>query len=261
MTTARRRRPRSPHKMPELTLATALLAGLLGSAHCAAMCGGIAMALGAVPAGRERNGRLLLYHAGRLASYGAAGAIAGAAGAAVGFAFAISRWSEILRLSTATVVVVIGLDIALSGSGRARWLSLPERAGARLWGRIVPLARAPLSVAGQGTRALMLGLLWGWLPCGLVYSVLLAAAVTGGAAGGAMTMIAFGVGTVPAMAGISFLGSRLPAPHGSLSRLLGAGLVACGLWTAIVPIAVLSGSHLHPHHEAAAPVRNPSPNS
>ncbi|HYM41158.1 MAG TPA: sulfite exporter TauE/SafE family protein [Steroidobacteraceae bacterium] len=246
--------------MPEVALAAALLAGLLGSAHCAVMCGGIATALGAVPAGRARSGRLALYHAGRIGSYAAAGALAGAAGAAVGLAFAFSRWGEILRLATATIVVLIGLDIALGGGRRARWLRLPERAGARLWRLIAPLAHTPLFQAGGATRALMLGLLWGWLPCGLVYSVLLAASVTGGAAGGALTMAAFGLGTLPAMAGLSFLGSRLPGPHSSLARLLGAVLVACGLWTAIVPIAVLSGSQLHQHHQTSAPVRNPSPN-
>jgi uncharacterized protein len=238
--------------MHELTWVTALLAGLLGSTHCAAMCGGIATALGSVPAGRARSGQLLIYHAGRIASYGVAGAIAGAAGAAAGFAFAISRWSEILRLATAAMIVVIGLDIALSGGGRARWLRLPERWGAQLWRRIAPLAHAGLPPAGRGTRALVLGLLWGWLPCGLVYSVLLAAAVAGGALSGSLTMMVFGLGTVPAMAGLSYLGSRLPSPQGAVARVLGAVLVACGLWTAIVPIAALSGSHVH-HHEAMLP--------
>jgi uncharacterized protein len=237
--------------MHELTWVTALLAGLVGSSHCAAMCGGIATALGSVPAGRTRRWPLLIYHAGRLTSYGIAGAIAGAVGAAAGFAFATSRWSEILRLATAAMVVVIGLDIAMSGGGRARWLRLPERLGARLWRHIAPLAHEPRPrVRGYAARALVLGLLWGWLPCGLVYSVLLVAAVAGGALSGAVTMAAFGLGTVPAMAGLSYLGSRLPSPHGAVARVLGAVLVACGLWTAIVPIAALSGSHVH-HHEAA----------
>jgi len=61
-------------------------------------------------------------------------------------------------------------------------------------------------------------------------------------------MILFGLGTVPAMAGLSYLGTRLPRPNGALARLLGAALVACGLWTAILPIAVLSGSLEH-HHQ------------
>lgn len=230
--------------MHELTWATAFLAGLLGSSHCALMCGGIATALGTAPGGR---GRIILYQFGRIASYSIAGACAGALGAAAGFAFAISGWSEVLRLATAVMVMVIGLDIALSGSGRARWLRAPERWGAQLWRRLAPLARGRPQ-APPALRALGVGFLWGWLPCGLVYSVLLAAAVSGGALSGAATMVAFGLGTVPAMAGFGFLGARLPRPEGALARVLGAVLVACGLWTAAVPIAALSGSAPHHHH-------------
>lgn len=244
--------------MPELTLLTALLAGLLGSTHCALMCGGIATALGSVPGGARRSRRLLLYHLGRIASYATAGTLAGALGAAAGFAFATSRWSAILRLATAAVVVVIGLDIAFSGSSRARWLRLPERWGAHLWRRVAPLARGSLP-ASPPVRALVLGLLWGWLPCGLVYSVLLAAAVAGGAASGAAIMIAFGLGTVPAMAGLSWAGARLPGPGGSLARLAGAALVACGLWTAVLPIAALTGAHEHPHAVALSHVEGAGP--
>ncbi|HUO19866.1 MAG TPA: sulfite exporter TauE/SafE family protein [Steroidobacteraceae bacterium] len=230
--------------MHELTWATAFLAGLLGSSHCALMCGGIATALGTAPGGR---GRIFLYQIGRIASYGIAGACVGALGAAAGFAFSVSRWSEVLRLATAVMVMVIGLDIALSGSGRARWLRAPERWGAQLWRHIAPLARGTRH-APPALRAFGVGFLWGWLPCGLVYSVLLAAAVSGGAVSGILTMAAFGLGTVPAMAGLGLLGARLPRPEGALARVLGAVLVACGLWTAAVPIAALSGSAPHHHH-------------
>ncbi len=234
--------------MPELTLATALLAGFLGSTHCLGMCGGIATALGASPAGR--SWRLLLHHMGRIASYAAAGGCAGAAGAAAGFAFTAARWSAVLRLATALAVIVIGLDIALSGNGRVRWLRAPERWGAALWRHLAPLA-ARVGPAPPALRALALGLLWGWLPCGLVYSVLLAAAVSGSALGGAATMIVFGLGTLPAMAGLSLVGTRLPRPGGTLARLLGAALVACGLWTASMPLGILTGTHTH-HHDMSA---------
>jgi len=233
--------------MPELSCLTAFVAGLLGSTHCVAMCGGIAAALGTVGRGPLRTAQLLLYHSGRLAGYGIAGAIAGAAGAATGFVFEISRWNEILRLTTALVVIVIGLDIAFGASARIRWLRAPERWGAWLWRRVAPIANRRLP-ASAAARALALGLLWGWLPCGLVYSVLLAAAVAGSAASGGAIMIAFGVGTVPAVAAFSYFGSHLPKRDGTLARLLGAALVACGLWTAIVPIATLSGASAHDHH-------------
>jgi uncharacterized protein len=230
--------------MHELTWVTAFLAGLLGSSHCVAMCGGIATALGTAPGGR---GRVLLYQLGRIGSYGIAGAGAGALAVAAGFAFTISRWSEVLRLATAFMVVLIGLDIALSSGGRARWLRAPERWGALLWRRLAPLARGARR-SPPALRALGVGLIWGWLPCGLVYSVLLAAAVSGGALSGAATMVAFGLGTVPAMAGFGWLGTRLPRPEGALARTLGAVLVACGLWTAAVPLASLSGLAPHHHH-------------
>jgi len=232
--------------MPGLTWMTAFLAGLLGSGHCLTMCGGIAAALGA--GGVRRPWQPLLYQLGRLSGYAIAGGIAGALGAAAGFAFALSRWSELLRLATALVVVLIGLDIALGSGSLTRVLRAPERWGALLWRRIAPAARGRLP-ASPALRALALGLLWGWLPCGLVYSVLLAAAVAGSAGRGSATMVAFGLGTLPAMSGLSYLGRRLPRRDGTLARLLGATLVACGLWTAALPLAVLTGAQPPHHHD------------
>ncbi len=234
--------------MHELTFLTALLAGVFGSTHCLSMCGGIATALGSASS-RRPAWQALLYHAGRILSYSTAGAIAGALGTGAGFAFAISSWSAILRLGTAIIVIVIGLDISFGTSARTRWLRAPERWGARLWQRLAPARRLPLPSA-PAARALVLGLMWGWLPCGLVYSVLLAAALAGGAAAGALTMLAFGLGTLPAMATLSYAGSWLPRRDGLTARLLGALLVACGLWTAIVPVAILSGSREHRHQSS-----------
>jgi uncharacterized protein len=234
--------------VPELSPLAAFLAGLLGSSHCLAMCGGIATAAGSNAGGPRSNTALLLYQLGRLGSYTLGGAIVGGMGAAVGFAFAVSRWSEWLRLLTALVVIVIGLDISFGASGRIAWLRAPERWGGRLWRRVAPAARGLVPASPLG-RALALGLLWGWLPCGLVYSVLVAAAVAGSAARGALVMVAFGLGTLPTMAGLGYLGGRL-LPHraGTLARLLGAALVACGLWTAAMPLAMLTGSAEHGHH-------------
>jgi uncharacterized protein len=232
--------------MHELTFLTALLAGFFGSAHCLGMCGGIATALGTASQGRPAW-QLLLYHGGRILSYSTAGAIAGALGAALGFAFAVAQWSAMLRLGTALIIILIGLDISLGASARTRWLRAPERWGAWLWRRLAPARRLPMPSAPRA-RALLLGLLWGWLPCGLVYSVLLAAALAGGARGGALTMLGFGLGTLPAMSSLSYAGSWLPHRDGLVARMLGALLVACGLWTAIVPVAMLRGSPQHQHH-------------
>jgi sulfite exporter TauE/SafE len=229
--------------MHELALGSAFVAGALGSTHCVAMCGGLATALGAQQQGKVRA-RSLLYQIGRVTSYGTAGAIVGSFGAAAGFAFEASLWSEILRLGTALIVVLIGLNLALGSRLRGPWLRVPERWGARLWRRIAPLA------AGLPTqpalRALTLGMLWGWLPCGLVYSVLLVAAFAGSAWAGLVTMIAFGLGTLPAMLGLSYAGGRFAPPRGALVHVLGSVIVACGLWTASMPIAALLGAHHHP---------------
>jgi len=239
--------------MHELTFLTALLAGLFGSTHCLAMCGGIATALGGAP-GRHSPWQAFLYSGGRVASYTLAGAVAGALGAAAGFAFAASSASAWLRLGTAIMVIIIGLDISLGTGSAAYWLRAPERWGGRLWRRLMPARRFALPSAPK-TRALLLGLLWGWLPCGLVYSVLLAAALAGGAVGGSLTMLGFGLGTLPAMSALSYAGAWLPRRDGLTARLLGALLVACGIWTAILPVAMLSGTQIHHHPGDRTPDR------
>lgn len=224
--------------MHELALVTAFMAGMLGSTHCLTMCGGIASALGATRAPGAHRGYPLLYQCGRLTSYAAAGGLAGALGLAAGSGFALARWGQVLRLATAAVVVLIGLDLALGSSIRLRLLRLPERVGARLWRRTLPMVTRTLP-AGGSARAYTLGMLWGWLPCGLVYSVLVAAAVAGSAARGSAVMLSFGLGTLPAMLGVNYAGAHLGLRDGTVARLFGAVIVACGLWSASMPLAML----------------------
>ena len=231
--------------MNDIALVTLFLAGLIGSGHCVVMCGGIAMALGAAPGG-SRLLRSILYQLGRLTSYGLAGGLVGAIGSA-SLSLATTRWYEILRLATALVVVLIGLRLAFGSGSQMQWLKGPERIGARIWRSVFPIAqkclpRAPL------LRSFVVGLFWGWLPCGLVYSALLAAAVAGSGTQGAAVLLAFGAGTVPAMLGIGLVGSRLPKPTGAFARLVGAVIVACGLWIAAMPLAALRNPHAHLHH-------------
>jgi uncharacterized protein len=230
--------------MHDLALGTAFIAGLLGSTHCVAMCGGLATVFGSLRAGPAPAWQALVYQLGRVLTYGIGGSIVGGIGAVAGMAFEVSQWGAVLRLGTALVVVFIGLNIALGVSSRNRWLGAPERWGAFVWRRLAPAARSRLP-SRPAVRALALGLLWGWLPCGLVYSVLLAAVFAGSAAGGGATMIAFGLGTLPAMLGMTYAGVRFAPRQGTFARLLGAVIVACGLWTASMPIAVLTGSHHH----------------
>jgi hypothetical protein len=233
---------------------SAFLAGLMGSGHCLGMCGGIATALGSVaPATLPRPWWHVLYHVGRLLSYSTFGAVAGALGSA---GLAYSGSSAYARLALAAVIAWLGLKLMVAGVAGSRWLRAPERLGAMLWRQLQPrvarrLPRSPVP------RALLAGALWGWLPCGLVYSALLAASAGGSAAGGSATMLAFGLGTVPVMAGLGSLAGRLPHLAAPGARLLGLTLVACGAWTAVIPARALSAAPSHCEHGAPAPGATP----
>ncbi|GAB6042028.1 sulfite exporter TauE/SafE family protein [Endothiovibrio diazotrophicus] len=178
----------------------AFLVGLSSTPHCFGMCGGITGALTVcLPAeARERKHRLLpflaAYNSGRIASYIAAGAIAGSLGGASSVALGDATAHLLLRAFAAAVLISVGLHLA----GWLPGLSALERLGAPLWRRLSPLGRKLLPVT-TSLRALAYGVVWGWLPCGVVYSGLLAAAGTGSAASGALFMLAFGLGTLPGL--------------------------------------------------------------
>jgi len=196
------------------------------------MCGGIAGALAMSAAPQQRGTatelvRHLLYGLGRVASYTAAGAVAGAFGSAAAAA-AGPVGTSLLRAVAAALIVALGLYLGGWWSG----LAAIERAGAWLWRRIAPAARALRPVSSM-PGAFVLGMLWGWLPCGLVYSALALAATTGDAAGGAALMIGFGAGTVPAVLGTGLAAVRLGVLlRASASRqVAGAMVVVLGVWT------------------------------
>lgn len=178
--------------MGSVDLLSAFMVGLLGGVHCAGMCGGIVGALSfGLPAGRNLP-ILLAYNAGRISSYTAAGALMGA----LGFYF-----SGLLPVQTAqrVLLTLAGLFLVLMGLYLAGWwnaLARIERAGGVLWRRIEPLGRGLLPVRSV-RHGFVLGLLWGWLPCGLVYSALVWTVASGGPVQGALLMLAFGLGTLP----------------------------------------------------------------
>jgi sulfite exporter TauE/SafE len=179
--------------MSDVDLISAFIVGLLGGVHCAGMCGGI---VGALSFGLPDSGRrwsiLIAYNAGRISSYTVAGALMGA----LGFYF-----SGLLPVQTAQrlLLTLAGLFLVLMGLYLAGWwnaLSRVERFGGLLWRRIEPLGRGLLPVRSVH-QGFALGLLWGWLPCGLVYSALVWTVAAGGALQGASLMFAFGLGTLP----------------------------------------------------------------
>lgn len=224
--------------MGDITLLGALLAGLVGSTHCLGMCGGIASALGMGVAPERRTpwrlfGYALAYNVGRVASYAVAGGIAGGIGLWLASLVSLGSWTSGLRVAMGLVMAAIGVQVAFNW----RLLAPLERSGMRVWARIAPLARGLMPVRSPG-RALLLGSLWGWLPCGLVYGMLVAAALAGGAMDGAGVMVAFGIGTMPAMVltgTAAAVTGRLLA-RGRVRLALGVTILGMGVWTASVPI-------------------------
>lgn len=204
-----------------LDLSVVFLAGLLGSAHCAGMCGGFALALGALPGTRSYAVRLGTYLVGKALTYTLLGALAGAFGYSL---FLMAGVQKTLTLAAGVALVALGIVLLRGGRGLS---GVGGGVAARL---TRPLAR----LAGRGTlgSAFGLGMLNGLLPCGLVLALLVQAAFAGDAQAGALTMAVFGASTVPALALTGLLG-RLAAPRlrHRLQRWGGAFVVALGLLT------------------------------
>ncbi|MCX7945439.1 MAG: sulfite exporter TauE/SafE family protein [Hydrogenophilus sp.] len=172
------------------------LMGLLGGAHCFGMCGGIVGAL-VWPMGRSRGGweqiRLVVaYNGGRVATYGALGGVAGGIGEVATVLEGVLPVQLGLYVAAQVMLVLMGLYLL----GETRWLAPLERLGQRVWQIVQPVTRRFLPVEGV-REAVALGMVWGLLPCGLVYGVLATALMSGSAERGALTMVAFGAGTVP----------------------------------------------------------------
>jgi uncharacterized protein len=188
--------------MPDSGYLALFLVGLLGGTHCVGMCGGIVGALSmGVPA---RWSMHLAYNAGRILSYAIAGALAGALGAA---SLTLDGQAPVrLALYLLANLMLVALGLYLLGVTRA--LAFTERAGQHLWRHIQPLTRRFLP-ATTVLQAFPLGILWGWLPCGLVYSALATALSAGSPGQGALLMLAFGLGTLPNLLLAGILLARL----------------------------------------------------
>lgn len=217
------------------SLVAGLLAGLAGSGHCLGMCGGISAALGgaAAPGGRGLA-CVLGYNLGRVGSYTLIGAIAGLAGAGLGTGLGAA--APALRLLAAALMVLVGIQIVTGW----RLLAPLENAGLRLWQHIAPLARRCMPVRHPG-MAVMLGALWGWLPCGLVYSTLGWAALQPTVGSAALTMLFFGLGTLPSMLATGFAANWIRGlqSHQLFRKVTGGLLILFGLWT--LPFLHLAG--------------------
>jgi len=219
----------------ETLVLAAFMAGLLGGMHCAAMCGGIACFLN----GNQRGAAprwiyALSYNAGRILSYALAGALAGAAGQA-GLLF--RGWLPLQQVfMTAAGLMLVLMALYLAGvSPLIRGL---EAAGSVVWRYVQPLAQRVLPV-DSAAKALGLGVVWGWLPCGMVYALLLLALSTGSAAQGALVMLAFGLGTLPNMLLLSGVARRVR----QALMIRGARLIVAGVLAVAGVYGMVNATH------------------
>jgi hypothetical protein len=227
--------------LPAFTLAAAFLAGLAGGAHCAAMCGplvGIACRARDGVSGGEWLRHALAYNAGRIASYAMAGAITGAVGAG-GLALRGEPLTQQVMLAAMGVSLIV---MAAYVAGVAPLVRGIEAAGAVAWRRIGPVSRRFLP-ASTPARAFGLGLVFGWLPCGMVYVALIAALATAHPLHGALVMAAFGLGTLPNLLAISaWFRYATTWTRGRAARVLAAAVIAAvgifGLAKAVEPVTV-----------------------
>jgi sulfite exporter TauE/SafE len=215
-------------------LVSALILGLLGGGHCLGMCGGLmgALTLAIPPEQRGKRLRLLLaYNFGRILSYTLAGLLLGLAG----WALAGSPLVTGLRVVAGLLLITMGLYLAGWWSGLTRIESL----GRGLWRYVQPLTRRFMPVKSL-PHALILGGLWGWLPCGLVYSTLLWSASQGNAFNSALLMLFFGLGTLPVLIATGLAAERLSHIMRNRGIRMAGGLLVIlfGLWT-------LPGPHQH----------------
>lgn len=228
--------------MNALQLLPVFVVGLAGSIHCVGMCGGIVGALSAttvIPPMRNDGGggvipiavartsalpHVLAYNAGRIGSYMLAGALAGGLAGGVRNLISLTGVQAGFYWLANLMLVALGLYLMNAWNG----LAVLERGGRVLWRRaqptMAPMMRA-LMPADQPHKSFALGALWGWLPCGMVYSALATAMLSGSAANGASVMLAFGLGTLPMLTGLGLLGARLQRAMRQRRVRIGCGLL------------------------------------
>jgi sulfite exporter TauE/SafE len=223
---------------------TAFILGLSGAGHCLGMCGGIAAALNL--GGVRAPTITLAYNTGRITSYTLLGALLGLAAASIN----ISAWTIGLRYLAGLLLIGMGLYIANWWRGMA----LLERAGSRLWQPVQRLSSKWLPLR-RWPQAFALGLCWGLMPCGLIYSSLAWAATAQNAATSALMMLLFGLGTLPAMLATNFGAQGLQGflRRRGLKQVIAVLLITSGAWTLYITAAHINhsshtGNAGHLHH-------------
>jgi hypothetical protein len=233
------------------SLAAAFILGLFSTVHCIGMCGGIIGALGLSLPDNIRQRRLrhvlfiTLYNLGRILSYSFAGLAVGYIGAEAASYTDMSGGPSMLRYTGVVLMIAIGLYLA----GWLPQLSKVERIGVPLWKVLEPIGRSLVPVTSLH-RALLYGLVWGWLPCGMVYFVLVWALTSGSAAQGALTMAAFGLGTLPSLlaAGLAVSSLKNFTRMKTVRQLVGVLVIAMAIGSLLMPMGGHKHGHAGSHH-------------
>ena len=213
-----------------LSFLTAFLLGLFGSIHCMGMCGGIVGALSVHTQHAKPITLQLSYHLGRITTYGLIGLLAGFAG--LWLSSSHDSAGLVLRTLSGVILILMGLYV-LGSTNTLLWL---EKGGAKLWKFIQPLSKHMLPVR-SAKQALGLGMIWGLLPCGLVYSTLSWALVSANPIHSATLMMAFGLGNLPALLSFALFTAQLNKfkRHWLVRVILGGSIMTFGAWTILAP--------------------------
>lgn len=209
-----------------LSLLSAFFLGLMGASHCLVMCGGIAAAASSSGPKQGNLGFLLLFNLGRILSYSLAGFLVSLVGLWLADSHQLAQ--QVLRSIAGILLILMGFYIA-------RWwmlLTRLEAAGQLIWRYIQPLTRKLIPIQNK-PQALALGVLWGWLPCGLIYSTLAWVAANGQPALGALTMLCFGLGTLPGILAAGIFAQQLNKliSHQYFRQIAAILLMSYGTWT------------------------------
>lgn len=188
----------------------ALIMGLFSALHCLGMCGSIIGTLTLSLRKEIRDNKALLvpfvfsYNFGRITSYTLAGYVAGLVHNALMLPLGEGEGHRILQIVSALIMAGAGLHIA----GWFPRFAYIEKGGALIWAHLEPFGRRLIPVQTL-PQAYVFGMIWGWLPCGLVYAAITLATTAGNEVRGALTMLAFGVGTLPAVVSVGLMTSLL----------------------------------------------------
>lgn len=228
-----------------VSLTAAFLIGLFSTVHCIGMCGSIMGALSlSLPVSIQnhrfkRLGFVSSYNLGRIVSYSIAGLIAGGVGFSLLEISNISSSRFIAQIFTVAMMIIIGLYLA----GWLPQMIYLERIGAPVWRKLEPVGRKLLPV-DTVFKAFIYGMIWGWLPCGLVYSVLIWTLSSGSAINGALTMLAFGIGTMPTLISAGVMTSWITSFSRSKNarRIVGLIIIMMAIGSLFIP---MDGGHHH----------------